>query len=109
MSSLKRQYFMAGSLVAISLVANTFDWRTVLLLNYEKYAPTTTGVDHDDDDDEHGSVLSRMKERGLDLSAAHQSKFNEKKGLLSKHFPESMLYQSKLQKYAANILNDDFA
>jgi hypothetical protein len=90
-------------------------WQTLLEYYEEEYVPTiTTGVDDhnddDDEDDEDNSVVSRMKQRGLDLSAAQQSKFNEKKSLvLSEHFPKSMLYRSELGGSAANILNNDFA
>jgi hypothetical protein len=53
--------------------------------------------------------VARMQEKQLNLSAAQQSKFNEKKALLSQQFPKSILYQSVLDQFAANVLNDDFA
>jgi hypothetical protein len=73
------------------------------------------GDDHDHDPDIAGmkskvdSYVSQMQQRSLHLSAAQQSKFNEKKGMLSQYFPISMLFQSYLFVFAANVLNDDFA
>jgi hypothetical protein len=53
--------------------------------------------------------VARMQAKQLNLSAAQQSKFNEKKDLLSQQFPKSILYQAVLNQFAANVLNDDFA
>jgi hypothetical protein len=50
-----------------------------------------------------------MMEKGLNLSAKHQSRFNDRKQLLAREFPTTMLYPAKTYTWAAVVLNDEFA
>jgi hypothetical protein len=50
-----------------------------------------------------------MMEKGLNLSAKHQSRFNDRKHLLAREFPATMLYSAMTAKWAAVVLNDKFA
>jgi hypothetical protein len=54
-------------------------------------------------------ILRAMKDKRLDLSIKQQRKFEERKCVLPKYFPEWMRYVPPTHGYGANVLNDDFA
>jgi hypothetical protein len=49
-----------------------------------------------------------MTEKGLDLSAKHQYRFHDRKHLLAREFPTTMLYETWTCSAAAIVLNDKF-